>query len=398
MGNMVVSLRDAGGGPHRRDESGKRQTGYIDGCFDIMHSGHYNAIRQARSLCDRLVVGIHSDAEIARNKGPPVMVQSERYGLLEHIKWIDEIAHDVPYSPTLATLDACGADFSVHGDDMPVNAQGVGAYDSLRDAGRLKIVKRTEGVSTTDFIGRLLSLSKAHHEPSSPILETTRASAAASKNQAGLSSQGVKLLASTRRISEFSKPHRLPAADDVVVYCDGSFDMFHLGHATTLKKAKALGTFLVVGIHDDDAVNRVKGANYPIATLQERVLCVCACKHVDEVIIGAPLEVTHDMLKTLNVSYVVQGSHTETHHFREAGYAMDVVGARNTDEDLYRVPKALGMMRTVDSDFPELNTAVIAQRVAENRLAYMNRNADREKREAAYYEEKATKKESIAEA
>ncbi|CAE8608087.1 unnamed protein product, partial [Polarella glacialis] len=63
--------------------------GYIDGCFDIMHSGHYNAIRQARSICDVLVVGVHSDQEIAENKSMPVMKENERYALLDHIKWID---------------------------------------------------------------------------------------------------------------------------------------------------------------------------------------------------------------------------------------------------------------------------------------------------------------------
>merc|ERR1719473_1356192 len=76
--------------------------GYIDGCFDIMHSGHYNAIRQAKCICDTLVVGIHSDAEIEENKALPVMKQNERYALLEHIKWIDEVLHDVPYSPEMA--------------------------------------------------------------------------------------------------------------------------------------------------------------------------------------------------------------------------------------------------------------------------------------------------------
>jgi cytidyltransferase-like protein len=42
---------------------------YIDGCFDIMHSGHYNALRQAKQLGDILVAGVHSDAEILKNKG-----------------------------------------------------------------------------------------------------------------------------------------------------------------------------------------------------------------------------------------------------------------------------------------------------------------------------------------
>ena len=75
-------------------------------------------------LCDKLVVGVHSDGEILRNKGPPVLNQKERYSLLEHIKWIDSIFYDVPYSPSLETLDKCGAHFSVHGDDMPVDSNG----------------------------------------------------------------------------------------------------------------------------------------------------------------------------------------------------------------------------------------------------------------------------------
>lgn len=52
---------------------------YMDGCFDMMHYGHCNALRQARALGDQLVVGVVSDAEIIANKGPPVTPLSERY-------------------------------------------------------------------------------------------------------------------------------------------------------------------------------------------------------------------------------------------------------------------------------------------------------------------------------
>ncbi|RYR61429.1 hypothetical protein Ahy_A04g018604 isoform A [Arachis hypogaea] len=45
---------------------------YMDGCFDMMHYGHCNALRQARALGDELVVGVVSDDEIIANKGPPV--------------------------------------------------------------------------------------------------------------------------------------------------------------------------------------------------------------------------------------------------------------------------------------------------------------------------------------
>lgn len=52
---------------------------YMDGCFDMMHYGHCNALRQARALGDQLVVGVVSDAEIIANKGPPVTPLHERF-------------------------------------------------------------------------------------------------------------------------------------------------------------------------------------------------------------------------------------------------------------------------------------------------------------------------------
>ena len=51
---------------------------YIDGCFDLMHSGHFNAIRQAKALCETLVVGVISDEAILQNKGPYIMNLEER--------------------------------------------------------------------------------------------------------------------------------------------------------------------------------------------------------------------------------------------------------------------------------------------------------------------------------
>lgn len=50
----------------------------MDGCFDMMHYGHCNALRQARALGDELVVGVVSDEEIIANKGPPVIPLYER--------------------------------------------------------------------------------------------------------------------------------------------------------------------------------------------------------------------------------------------------------------------------------------------------------------------------------
>ena len=59
---------------------------WCDGCFDMMHHGHSNALRQAKAQGDVLVVGVHSDEEIRKHKGPPVMNELERYEAVEACK------------------------------------------------------------------------------------------------------------------------------------------------------------------------------------------------------------------------------------------------------------------------------------------------------------------------
>ena len=45
---------------------------WCDGCYDMVHFGHANSLRQAKAMGDRLVVGVHTDEEITLHKGPPV--------------------------------------------------------------------------------------------------------------------------------------------------------------------------------------------------------------------------------------------------------------------------------------------------------------------------------------
>lgn len=64
---------------HKKKRGKRPVRVYMDGCFDLMHYGHANALRQAKSLGDVLVVGVVSDEEIVANKGPPVLSMEERY-------------------------------------------------------------------------------------------------------------------------------------------------------------------------------------------------------------------------------------------------------------------------------------------------------------------------------
>lgn len=374
--------------------------GYIDGCFDIMHSGHYNAIRQAKALCDVLVVGVHSDAEILKHKGPCVMNEEERMALVRGCKWADEVVFDTPYEPSIQLLDELKCDFGVHGDDISTTADGKDAYSTLREAGRLRIIQRTTGVSTTDLVGRLLLMTKDHHTAAQdPVLPTSAPAASAAapssvpsapaspkntghKNQTIPTEVSVKSISSflptTWRISAFSN-NKIPTVHDKVVYVDGAYDLFHVGHIEFLEQAKALGTFLIVGVHSDEVVNKMKGQNYPIMSLHERVLNVLSTKWVDEVVIGAPWAVTEDLVKSLNIQVVAQGTMTKMNDFEA-----EEVGAGS---DPFGTPKRLGIYTTIQSP-RSLMTVNVVERIILNRMNYIKRNEVRSVKEAKYLQSK----------
>jgi D-beta-D-heptose 7-phosphate kinase/D-beta-D-heptose 1-phosphate adenosyltransferase len=54
------------------------RVGFTNGCFDILHPGHVKVLTAARGACDRLVVGLNSDASVRRLKGEGRPVQDER--------------------------------------------------------------------------------------------------------------------------------------------------------------------------------------------------------------------------------------------------------------------------------------------------------------------------------
>ena len=66
---------------------------WVNGCFDILHRGHFELLNYAKSLGDRLIVGIDSDEKVAQDKGPdrPYNNLEDRHYALESLKAIDQI-------------------------------------------------------------------------------------------------------------------------------------------------------------------------------------------------------------------------------------------------------------------------------------------------------------------
>ncbi len=69
------------------------KTVWVNGCFDILHRGHIELFKYAKSLGDYLVVGIDTDERVKKAKGidRPFNNLEDRMVLLESIKWIDEV-------------------------------------------------------------------------------------------------------------------------------------------------------------------------------------------------------------------------------------------------------------------------------------------------------------------
>ncbi|KAJ8317929.1 hypothetical protein KUTeg_003020 [Tegillarca granosa] len=208
---------------------------WMDGCFDMVHFGHANAIRQGKQM-----------DEVSKHKGPPVFNEEERYKMVRGIKWVDEVIEDAPYVTTLETLDKYDIDFCVHGGME---------------------CKRTAGVSTTDLVGRMLLVTKTHHQRDEDVNNST-----VGELSQGLSSPwtGVsQFLPTSNKIIQFSEGKE-PKPGDRIVYVAGAFDLFHIGHLDFLEKAAAEGDFVIVGLHTDN--------------------------YVSEVVIGAPYAVTKDLM------------------------------------------------------------------------------------------------------
>ena len=127
---------------------------YADIVGDLFHFGHARFLEQARALCERLIVGVHNDADVARYKRQPVLTMAERILVVKACRYADEVIPDAPLSPSADFLDALGAEKAVHGDDLSPEMLDY-HYAALRQAGRLVLVPYTAAIATTDIIGRI---------------------------------------------------------------------------------------------------------------------------------------------------------------------------------------------------------------------------------------------------
>src|SRR6188768_199822 len=130
------------------------RVGFTNGCFDILHPGHVQVLTAARGACDRLIVGLNSDASVKRLKGETRPVQDERaraevLAALEAVDLVVLFEEDTP----ITLITAIKPSVLVKGGDY-TREQVVGHDVVEAGGGEVLLVDILQGHSTTSLVNR----------------------------------------------------------------------------------------------------------------------------------------------------------------------------------------------------------------------------------------------------
>jgi D-beta-D-heptose 7-phosphate kinase / D-beta-D-heptose 1-phosphate adenosyltransferase len=130
------------------------RVGFTNGCFDILHPGHVKVLTAARGACDRLIVGLNSDASVRRLKGEGRPVQDERaraevLAALEAVDLVVIFEEDTP----IKLIARVKPSVLVKGGDYS-REQVVGHEIVEKNGGEVLLVDILEGHSTTSLVKR----------------------------------------------------------------------------------------------------------------------------------------------------------------------------------------------------------------------------------------------------
>jgi D-beta-D-heptose 7-phosphate kinase/D-beta-D-heptose 1-phosphate adenosyltransferase len=131
------------------------KVGFTNGCFDLLHPGHVHLLEQCRAICDRLIVGMNSDASVKRLKGPtrPVQPEAARAAVLASLASVDLVCLFEDDTP-LSVLTLIKPDLLMKGADYTVETV-VGAKEVESWGGKVALAQLLPGHSTTATLARL---------------------------------------------------------------------------------------------------------------------------------------------------------------------------------------------------------------------------------------------------
>jgi len=139
----------------RRWKQQGKTVGFTNGCFDLLHPGHISLLKQSAQQCDKLIVGLNSDASVKRLKGEerPLQTEMARATVLSSLEMVDMVVIFEEDTP-LETLEYLLPNVLIKGADYSID-QVVGADLIQTNGGRVFLADLKSGFSTTNTVNKL---------------------------------------------------------------------------------------------------------------------------------------------------------------------------------------------------------------------------------------------------
>lgn len=154
--NKIIHLEDV---EQIRTRNPGQKIVFTNGCFDILHVGHLDYLREAADAGDILIIGVNSDESVRRLKGPerPVNTANDRVAVLAALEFVDYVFTFDDDWPEYV-IRRVRPDVLVKGADY-INKEIAGANFVASIGGQVALIPLTEGKSTTKIIKKMRGVS-----------------------------------------------------------------------------------------------------------------------------------------------------------------------------------------------------------------------------------------------
>ena len=133
--------------------------GYTTGVFDMFHVGHLNILKEAKSACDKLIVGVSTDELVISYKNKlPVIPYRDRFQIVSSIRYVDNVIPQT-HRDKIKQYKEIGFDKMFVGDDWKSNDLFIKTEEEFSKYGvEIVYIPYTKNISSTLFRNILLQL------------------------------------------------------------------------------------------------------------------------------------------------------------------------------------------------------------------------------------------------
>ncbi|MBM3208844.1 adenylyltransferase/cytidyltransferase family protein [Candidatus Shapirobacteria bacterium] len=247
------------------------------GAYELLHYGHLEFLQKARSLGDLLIIGVASDESRRRLKGEPYPLISDRTRAetLAHFDFVDGVVIVTEDDVTAELKKLKPQIFYTTAKDWQDGTRKLEEKEMVEKYGGRVIQEKyfSPSISSSQMVEKVALLKMKQvlwsKVKRAPLLKIKKKKIVKEIKFADLD----RLRTDCRQQSK------------TIVFTSLTADLFHLGHARFIQKAKSLGDVLVVGVPSNESVTALKGIGRPIVDERARALVLSLLPWVDKVVI-----------------------------------------------------------------------------------------------------------------